>query len=384
MTEPAFRFDRRHCIRLLGSSLLFAAGCCPASILNAQDVDKPLLNIDEEVTAFAFAPDGRIVFSARRMFKTKKYDLQRDDIWLQEIGGKRRRLLQGEKFSRSDQPFSYAVDAFRWSPNGRVILAQLFTTALVADSDKAEDEYMTLLLDDSGRELRPAGTDSAVRNAEDASCLRDNATIAYLTENVKPRLLFSFRYTNLSSGPGGPLFEGRTFLASAPIPDSNVAIAVERDRNLSGPPRLQHLDLLAQDDTELATLDNYETGLSVSPTGKLAAYFLDKEVLEVRDLSSPHKVARLRVGLGAVQWSPDETRILLKRGQERKSGDLVWVALPTLAAPPANGEVPVTQPDLIPVFRGLTYRDFAISPDGRHLAVVAPGKRNLLVFPLPR
>jgi hypothetical protein len=33
---------------------------------------------------------------------------------------------------------------------------------------------------------------------------------------------------------------------------------------------------------------------------------------------------------------------------------------------------------------GLTFRDFAISPDGRFLAVIIPGKRNLLVFPLPR
>ena len=30
-----------------------------------------------------------------------------------------------------------------------------------------------------------------------------------------------------------------------------------------------------------------------------------------------------------------------------------------------------------------TYRDFAISPDGRLLGVIAPGKRNLLVFALP-
>jgi hypothetical protein len=32
---------------------------------------------------------------------------------------------------------------------------------------------------------------------------------------------------------------------------------------------------------------------------------------------------------------------------------------------------------------GLTFRDFAISPDGRELAVVTPGKRDLRIFPLP-
>jgi len=32
---------------------------------------------------------------------------------------------------------------------------------------------------------------------------------------------------------------------------------------------------------------------------------------------------------------------------------------------------------------GLTFRDFAISPDRRTLGVIPPGKRNLLLFPLP-
>jgi hypothetical protein len=32
----------------------------------------------------------------------------------------------------------------------------------------------------------------------------------------------------------------------------------------------------------------------------------------------------------------------------------------------------------------LAFRDFAISPDGRFLAVVAPGKRSLLLFPFSR
>jgi hypothetical protein len=33
---------------------------------------------------------------------------------------------------------------------------------------------------------------------------------------------------------------------------------------------------------------------------------------------------------------------------------------------------------------GLTFREFAISPDGRFLAVIVPGKRSLAVYPLPR
>jgi hypothetical protein len=154
---------------------------------------------------------------------------------------------------------------------------------------------------------------------------------------------------------------------------------------MSGPPRLQRLELLAQDDKELATLDGYETGLSVSPSGKRVAYFIDKEVLEVRDLENPNRLARVRIGLGAIQWSADEAYLLIKRSPEHKSGDLVWVQLPRLAnmAGKRSEEIPVVQPEPEPILHGLTFRDFAISPDGHTLAVIPPGKRNLLLFPVP-
>ena len=66
---------------------LLAAICALLAVLPtpAQNFDKPVTNIDEEVTAFAYAPNGNIVFSVRRMFKTKKYDLQRDDTYRRRI-----------------------------------------------------------------------------------------------------------------------------------------------------------------------------------------------------------------------------------------------------------------------------------------------------------
>src|SRR6202035_5654613 len=176
---------------------------------------------------------------------------------------------------------------------------------------------------------------------------------------------------NTAVGPVGNVFEGRTFLDAAPVAHSNMAVAVERDRSLTGPPRLQRLELLAQDDHELATLDGYEGGLTVSRSAKKAAYFIDKEVLEVRDLTDPTKLARLRIGLGTLQWSPDEARILLKRAPEKKSGDLVWIDVPPLTPPAAKDQdpPPVTQPALVPILHGLTFRDFAITPDSK-LAVI--------------
>jgi hypothetical protein len=363
------------------NSFLFLS-CAPA-----QNLDKPLQNIDEDITGFAYAPDGRIIYSVRRLFKTKLYDLQRDDIWLQDLNGKRHRLLAGEKFIRGNGPFTYVVGSYRWSPSGRLILAQLFTTSVVDETGKTEDAFMTLVLEDNGKEIRLGGLDSVIKDSSSASWLLDNSTIIYLTEVVRPHVLSSFKYINAATGPVGPAFDGRTFLDVDYVPRTNIGIAVERDRNLAGPPRLQRLDLLAQDDKELATLDGYEGGISVSPSAKKVAYYIDKEVLEVRDLTAPNRVVRVRIGLGLFQWSPDESRILLKRAIEKKSGDLVWIDLPpftTVAASAASQNIPVSQPIPTPILHGLTFRDFAISPDGRFLAVVAPGKRNLLVFPLPQ
>jgi hypothetical protein len=364
--------------------LLVLGGWCvlPA---RAQELDKPLQNIDEDITAFAFTSDGRIAYAVNRPFKTKQYDLEHDDIWIQDANGKRRRIFVGEKFQRGGAPFTYNVNSFRWSPNGHMLLAELFT-ATVDETGKTVDSTMTLVLDESGKEVHIGSGDNVIKDADDACWLLDNATIVYLSEVVKPKVLFSFRYVNRTGGPTGHVFEGRTFMAFVPTQASNLAFGVERDHNLSGPPRLQHLELLAQDDRELATLDGYEGGLSLSPSGTKIAYYIDREVLEIRDLTNPTHTARVRAGYGVFRWAPDETRVLLKRSVEKKSGDLVWIDLPPLAAHGANDKdsVPVSQPTPIPVLRGLTFRDFSISPDGRFLAVIAPGRRNLAIYPLPK
>jgi len=201
---------------------------------------------------------------------------------------------------------------------------------------------------------------------------------------VKPRQLFSLKSTRIDIGPVKSPHDGRTFRDVSPIPGTISIVGIEQDRAMNGPPRLQRLDLFTDNDKELATLENYEGGLNVSPSGKKVAYFIDKEVLEVRDLTAPNRAARLRIGFGVFRWSPDESRIILKRALERKSGDLVWIDLPPLAPVPTNHEIPVAQPTPIPILHGLSFRDFALSPDGRSIAVIIPGKRNLLVFPLPR
>src|SRR5215471_14426648 len=86
-------------------------GFAGAAVAAPPQFEKPVQSIDEEITAFAFAPDGRIAYAVNRGFKTKQYDLEHDDIWIAETNGKRKRLLEGNKFIRGDQPFTYAVES---------------------------------------------------------------------------------------------------------------------------------------------------------------------------------------------------------------------------------------------------------------------------------
>lgn len=382
MTCVASR-SRFRWLRYLCSLVCLVIGCCALPQARAQDISKPTDTIDDDVTAFAYAPDGRIVYSVRHLFHTKKYDLQRDDIWIRETGGKRRRIFQGEKFTEGDKPFSYIIDGFHWSPNGRLVLVAMNTASMSEDSDRTQGERMAIVLEESGKQLH-IGTYNVLHNATEPTWLQDSATIVYLTEAIKPNVLFGFNYATMNQGPGGALFDGRTFLDYTRLPGGNAAIAIERDRNMSGPPRIQHLDLLAQENQELATLDSFDSGLSVSPSGKRVAYFIDKEVLEIRDLTQPDHVARIRIGQGTLAWTPSENAVVLKRAPEHKSGDLVWIALPPLTVPPAGESAPVTDTQLNFLLHGLTFRDFAISPDGNSIAVVPPGKHNLLIFPLPQ
>jgi dipeptidyl aminopeptidase/acylaminoacyl peptidase len=363
--------------------LLVCAGSLLATLErgSAQEIDKPVSSIDEDITAFAFAPDGRVVYAVNRPFKTKQYDLEHDDVWIQDAGGKKRRIFVGEKFQRGAAAFTYSVNSFRWSPNGHLILAELFT-ATVDDSGKTVDAPMTLVLDESGKEVK-MGEDNVIKDASKPTWLQDNATVIYFAEVLKPKVLFSFHYTNKAGAPG-LVFEGRTFLDAVPVAGTNYDYAVERDKNMSGPPRLQKLEMLAQDDKEVATLESFEGGLALSPSGTKIAYYIDKEVIEIRDLTAPTKSARVRAQYGVFRWAPDETRLLLKRSVEKKSGDLVWIEIPPLVAHGVDASVEVAQLTPVPILRGLTFREFAISPDGKFIGVIAVGRRNLQVYPLPR
>src|SRR5258706_14807325 len=93
-----------------------------------------------------------------------------------------------------------------------------------------QDAPALLLLDDSGRELRPSGKDPLILEARSPLWLRDNQTLVYLTNEDTPQGLFAMQYLNISSGPAGQVFEGRTFDGAPRISGSNAAPAVQRIR----------------------------------------------------------------------------------------------------------------------------------------------------------
>lgn len=344
---------------------LMAIAAAPAG---AQE--KPLLSIDQECTAFAMAPDGRVVYAVRHVFSKRpfKYDMERDDLWMMDANGKRRRIVEGEKLVRGNAPFSYQVRSLRWSPNGQRLVANLMTSAVIDDDGTTRDQDMALLLDDSGKEIKIEGGDSVIPGGLNAEWLADGVTVGYLLEEMKPGLLFSLNTVRPVAGRGARIFENADYAAAAWLAKKNLAVAVERDRQLSGPAVLVLLDVIKQTRKELARLETFAGGLSISPSGEKVAYYRDLETIEVREVAHPEKVTRVRALVGPYRWAPDERRILLKPGAENKSNIIQWVYL-------ADGRTE-------PILHELTFRDFELSPDGKQVGVRIPGKGNIQVFPL--
>lgn len=347
--------------------LISLALLCSAA-LPAQD--QPKLTVDEDCPAFAFAPDGRIVYAVQHVFKAREYDLERDDIWIVSQEGKRLRIVNGEKLVKTNHPFSYSIQSLSWSPDGRRFLAQMLTNEVINARGDTQEGELADLFESDGREINIAGLhNSAIPDAYQAVWLADAETVVFFSEAVKPKLLFEIVAVRPIGGRGGSSFSGHVFSAVSWDPVRNSAVAIERDRSLTGPIRLVQLDLIKETRRELVTLDAFLGQLTISPSGTKVAYFRDGDTLEVRDLASPDHATQVTVAYGRFAWSADERRVLLKRGLERHSGDLVWVSLD-------DGK-------LEPALHGLVFRDFQLSRDGRSLGVTQPGKRSLIVYSLP-
>lgn len=348
---------------------------------------EPLLRIDEEVVAAAFALDGRIVFATRRIISRdfymdkgrEKIDMRRDDVWLTGLDGKKKRIVDGERLVRGNVPYSYAIQSIRWSPDGTRMTVEMLTSVFVDRKGNTQEGALTLLLDQTGKEIKIQGADSVIPGGLNSTWLSDSVTVAFLSEAVEPRLLWAVGTVRPVSGLGNSLFKDQFFAAVAWDARRSAAVAVERDRQLKHSPELVALDLRKETRRVLMELPAYFGGLSLSPSGQRVAYFRDAETLEVREVTDPQRAARVRVVYGAYIWSADETRILIKSGDARKSGPLTWITLPALGTPDAS--TAAVEATRTPALRGLTFRDFTLSPDGKYLAVTEPGGRSLLIYP---
>jgi Tol biopolymer transport system component len=376
---------------------------------NCYAQENPVSKIDDNITRFAYSDSGRIAYATRHVFSVKKIQLQRDDVWIAETDGKKRRILLGEKFVRGTGPFSYTVRGLRWSPDGSKLAVELGTSEMINDDGDTRQGVMTLLLDDAGREITIPGADSVISGATNAAWMSDGASVVYLaeqtrgnekvtsaavgqasakpdpsfpTENPAPTKLFTMNRVKPFAEGASVLFQGKLFAAVAWNAKQDGGVGIETEAGGKGDSRLVLLDLAGETSRVLGMLEGFAGGLSVSPSGKKVAYWVDNERLEIREIDSPNRMARVRVALGTLAWSGDETRVLVKRGPALRSGGLAWVTLPQLVTVGA-GTVPAPV-EVAPrsILHELEFRQFDISPDGRFLGVVEPGGRNLLVYPV--
>jgi hypothetical protein len=391
--KETFKFcgSRMAVLPFLGAALFLSSLICQAQ-------DNPILKIDDDITRFAYSAGRRIAYATRHVFSAKKIQLQRDDIWICEPDGKKHRILLGEKFVRGSGPFSYIVRGLRWSPDGRKLTVELGTSEMINEDGDTREGVMTLMLDDTGREITIAGGDSVIPGASNADWMADGATVVYLKErapapsSVAPapkasstpptEKLFTINRISPLAGADSALFQGHLFSAVSWTAKQDTGVAIERDPGTTGRPRLVSLDPGRDTLQLLGTPEGYAGGLSISPSGKRAAYWIDNGQLEVRDVDAPSRLARLHVPLGTLAWSGDETRVLVKRGAAARSGGLVWLALPPLASVAAGAAPAPVEVAPQSVLHDLEFRLFDISPDGKSLAVVEPGRRNLLVYPI--
>jgi hypothetical protein len=357
----------------------------------ARAQDNPKFVIDEDCQAFDISADNSIVYAVPRLKRVKKLIVERDDISIATGPGKTRKVVDADKFMPIPPPNGYTVDALAWAPDGQHFAADLtlqqpppgYEEQVARDKKKEKDNdreidaqeeaslasvgggKVVALFDSEGREIKVAGSKTRfIENAANGTWLADGSSVVYLTAGGP----YTITRVRPSDGQATTLFEGHTFDAVIWDARHNRAFAVGSNLSLRGQLTLVQLDLIHESVTEIAKLDDYKGALSLSPSGTKIGYFEDGDTIEVIDLANPSKRLRARAGFGRFEWSRDERRVLLKRGPEERSNDLVWVGL--------------NDDSFVPALHDLSFRNFHIAPDGESVAVTVPGKRVLKVYPL--
>jgi hypothetical protein len=336
---------------------------------------KPTMTIDEDCQAFAISQDNRIVYAVPHIKRMKKAVIERDDVFISDLSGHTKKIVDVEKFMPAANPSTYIINSLAWAPDGRHITMNM--TTMPAEARKLDQDDSNgatgpsgggkaiALLDDAGTEIKVAGSKTRfIENVSNGIWLADGVDVVY-TIGGGP---YQIGRINPSDGKATVLFAGHNFDTVVWDAKRNQAFAVGGDLSAIGKTVIVQLDLIHETVNEVARLDSYKGQLSVSPSGKKVGFFEDGDTIQVVDLANPKKPVRAQAGYGRFGWGRDERRVLLKRGPEDKSNDLVWVGL--------------ADDSFTPILHDLEFRDFAITPDGHSIIVAEPGKRSLKLFPL--
>lgn len=380
--------------RTLGRTALSAtlAALCFAPLLRAQVTPKAI--IEQDCRAFDISSQNDIVYAVPHPKFIRKYILNRDDIFIATPNGKVSRIVDSDKFIPAPPIEGYVVNSLSWSPDGKRIAVNMTLEPMPArieaeierkhkrhkekkkkddnESSDDDDDYQppktapggraVVLFDDQGREIPISGGKTRfLEGASNAAWLAGNRYVVYMAGSQIVRV-------RPSDGTTTKLFEGHPFQAVAWDAPRNRAFAVGEDLTVQGGMVLVELDLLQQRITPIAQLSGYRSSLTVSSSGKMVGFFANGDTIEAISLANPSKPMRVNAGLGFFQFGPTEQRVLLKRGPENQSNDLVWVGL--------------HDDSFTPALHDLEYHAFQIAPDGNTLAVTEPGKRVLKLFPL--
>jgi hypothetical protein len=347
--------------------------------------DTPKFIIDEDCQAFDISANNSIVYAVPRIKGVKRLVIERDDIWVATGPGKARKIVEADKFMPFPPPAGYIVNSLAWSPDGQRIAVNMTLQdpppgwdakieKKKGNLDDSEDlppltgvggGRAVALLDGEGHEIKVAGSKTRfIEGAVGATWLADGVSVVYLTGGGP----YTITRVRPSDGQTTALFGGHTFNMVIWDAKRNRAFAVGDNLSLHGRLTLVQLDLLHETVTEVTQLENYQSGLSLSPSGTKVGYFEDGDWVDVVDLVHPSAPLRIRVGSGRFGWSRDERRILLKRGPDERSNILMWVGLydGTFAS----------------ILHDLQFHDFEIAPDGQTIAVTIPGKRVIKVYSL--
>ena len=337
-----------------------------AAGLSAQE--KPKLVVEDDCQQFAVGPNGVIAYTVPHLKRVKKVLTGRDDIWIVSSDGRKKRIVEGEKFMPLLPPTSYVVDSLRWSPDGRRLAVNMTIQTVSSEDDTSGSQgsgKAILLLDENGGEIKVAGSEKRfIEDGFDAVWLADGATVVYLT-GQGPYQIWGVKP---SEGKPKALFEGHTFDGVVWDAPRNQAFAIGKDLSLTGREVIVDLNLLKETVSEVARVGGFQGRMSVSQSGNKIGYFKDGDTIEVIDLRQPQKPVTVRVGYGRFEFGADENHVLLKRGPVDKSGSLVWVGI-------ADGSFQ-------PILHDLIFHDFEIAPGGGEVVVTDPGKRVLKVYPL--